>query len=150
MILGIDPGASGALVLLNVDGTPIEWMRMPTMIVGRSTRVNAAALARFLDDYHIKTAYLENVHSMPKQGVASSFNFGHACGVIEGVLGALVIPVRLVTPQKWKRAAGLIGADKDASRVKAIQVWPFWSELDKIGEGQAYADAALIARFGDA
>jgi crossover junction endodeoxyribonuclease RuvC len=54
----------------------------------------------------------------------------------------------MVTPQKWKKAAGLIGTDKDAARTRAIQLWPNWRDLDKKGKGQALADAALIARYG--
>jgi crossover junction endodeoxyribonuclease RuvC len=86
---------------------------------------------------------------MPGQGVASMFSFGHSAGVIQGVLGAFEIPVVMVTPQSWKKRAGIIGQDKDASRSKAIQMWPKWRELDKKGVGQAYADAAFIALYGE-
>lgn len=147
--LGVDPGLGGAVVLL-VDNTPIEWMRMPTLTVGKSRRVDAAALREFLSDYDdVGHAYVELVHAMPGQGVASMYAFGHACGAVEGVLAALHIPITLVRPQGWKKAAGLIGTDKDAARSRAIQLWPSWSELGKKGEGQALADAALIALFGD-
>lgn len=150
MILGIDPGASGALVALTNHGVPIEWMPMPVIKDGKATRVNGAAVASFirnLPDLEI-TAYLESVHSFSGQGVTSSFNFGHSAGVIAGVLAALEVPVVMVTPQRWKKRAALIGTDKDAARSKAIQKWPKWRELDKIGAGQAYADAAFIAIYG--
>ena len=146
-LIGIDPGATGAIVLLE-NGKPIEWIAMPVMQVGNATRVNASSLAEFLalsEAYH---TYVESVHSMPKQGVASSFNFGHSTGTIMGVLGALGMPHTLVTPQAWKKAAGLIGTDKDAARARAIQLWPDWRELDKKVAGQALADAALIAKYG--
>lgn len=78
------------------------------------------------------------------------FTFGHAAGAIAGVLAALRIPATYITPQRWKKAAGLIGKDKDAARSRAIQLWPRWAALGKKGEGQALADAALIARFGNA
>ena len=65
-----------------------------------------------------------------------------------GVLGAMGIPHTLVTPQAWKKDAGLIGKDKDAARARAIQLWPSWRDLDAKGKGQAYADAALIAMYG--
>ena len=148
LIIGIDPGASGAIVMLE-DDQPIEWMAMPTMKVGAATRVNAAELSYFLDQgRHVDHVYIEAVHAMPKQGVTSMFNFGHSCGVIMGVLGVYDYPHTLVTPQKWKKAAGLIGTDKDAARARAIQLWPTWRDLDKKGKGQALADAALIARYG--
>jgi len=144
-ILGIDPGLSGALVILD-DGQAIEWMRMPTYIVGKSNRVNGAAVASFINKSKIDRAVIELVHSFPGQGVTSMFTFGHACGTIMGVLSALEIPVSVITPQEWKKRAGLIGKDKDASRSKALELWPHWRVLDKKGEGQAMADAALMAR----
>ena len=152
MILGIDPGASGALVALDWQGQPIEWMRMPVMKEGSATQVNGLAVAEFIRSVSgicdIR-AYVESVHSMPKQGVTSSFNFGHSAGVIAGVLAALEVPTVMVTPQRWKKRANLIGTNKDAARSKAIIRWPKWRDLDKIGAGQAYADAAFIAVYGE-
>ena len=145
-ILGIDPGLTGALVILD-NKNPIEWMRMPVYMVGKSNRVNAAALAAFINDVGVDSAVIEQVGAMPGQGVTSMFTFGHACGTIMGVLGAIGIPHSLVTPQAWKKQAGIIGKDKDASRSRALQLWPHWRSLDKKGEGQAMADAALMAYF---
>ena len=150
--IGIDPGLSGAIVIME-NNTPVEWCRMPTMKTGSAIRVTGAALAAIIRPYLYLDkplhAYVELVSSMPGQGVASMFSFGHSAGVLQGVLGAFEIPVTMVTPSQWKKRAGLVGQDKDASRVMAIQMWPFWRELDKKGAGQAYADAALIAVHGD-
>jgi len=147
-ILGIDPGLSGALVILE-ETQPIEWMRMPTYMVGKSNRVNGAAVASFIKQTNVDFAIIELVHAMPKQGVASVFTFGHACGTVMGVLAASEITVISITPQEWKKRAGLIGKDKDAARSKALELWPHWRVLDKKGEGQAMADAALIALLGE-
>lgn len=123
------------------------------MKIGAANRVNPYALASIIRTaiyVDIETvAYVEQVGSMPGQGVASMFSFGHAAGVIQGVLGAFRLPVKMVTPQAWKKRAGLVGKNKDASRTLAIQIWPDWRELDKKGAGQAYADAAFIALYGD-
>ena len=146
-LIGVDPGASGALVLME-DGVPIEWMLMPTSKVGSAARVNGSSVAAFFMDSKAEHVYIEQVGAMPGQGVASMFNFGHSVGTVVGVMSALMIPYTLVTPQAWKRAAGLIGTDKDAARARALQLWPDWRELDKKGNGQALADAALIARYG--
>jgi crossover junction endodeoxyribonuclease RuvC len=146
-VIGIDPGATGALVMLE-DGNPIEWMDMPIMKVGSATRVNAAVVSDFMRDSLCEHVYVEQVGAMPGQGVSSMFNFGHSTGTIMGVLGAMGIPHTLVTPQAWKKSQGLIGTDKDGARARAIQLWPRWRELDKKGKGQALADAALIARHG--
>lgn len=149
--IGVDPGIGGAIVVLEGD-EPIEWARMPTMKIGSHNRVNAVALAALLRTYGHSYmqihAYVEQVGARPNQGTASMFSFGHSCGVIAGVLGAFEIPVTYVTPQAWKKRAGLSGTDKDAARSLAIQMWPAWRELDKKGQGQALADAALIARYG--
>jgi crossover junction endodeoxyribonuclease RuvC len=148
--IGIDPGCSGAIVVL--DGVKvIEWAIMPTLKVGTNTRVNGAELAALLRNFVDSHACLELVGAMPGNGTASMFSFGHAAGVVAGVLAALSIPVTMVTPQSWKKRAGIqSGADKDVARSRAIQLWPEWRSLDAKGKGQALADAALIARFGAA
>lgn len=148
MFLGIDPGCNGALVLIGSMGGYIDHLNMPTIKVGTKSRVNGAAVAAWIRDYDIGHAYLEQVGAMPGQGTASMFTFGHAAGVAEGLLQGLNIPYTLVTPQAWKKAAGLIGSDKDAARSRAIQLYPELRFLDAKAKGQAIADALLIARFG--
>jgi crossover junction endodeoxyribonuclease RuvC len=147
MLIGIDPGCSGAVVVLDGERVLASDL-MPTFKNGKSSRVNGAALASFLRQFIGAHAYLEAVHAMPKQGVTSVFTFGHAAGVVEGLLQGIGIPYTLVPPQTWKKRAGLIGQDKDAARSRAIQLWPEWRALDLKGKGQALADAALIARYG--
>lgn len=151
-VLGIDPGLSGALVLLE-DGIPIEWIRTPTWVQGKHNRVDPYVLNSWIRTVNhgnaIKEAVVELVGAMPGQGVTSMFSFGHATGTIYGALGAFLIPIRTVTPQTWKKAAGIAsGANKDAARSRASAIWPAWEALRKKGEGQAFADAALIAKFG--
>lgn len=150
-LIGIDPGCSGALAVFE-DGEPVEWMDMPTVKVGKSSRVNSASVAKFLSffDHPSMHAYIELVHAMPLNGSVSSFTFGHASGSVEAVVATLGIPYTLVTPQAWKKRAGLIGTDKDAARSRAIQLWPSIRDLDPKGKGQALADALLIARYGEA
>nr|WP_314520684.1 crossover junction endodeoxyribonuclease RuvC [uncultured Lelliottia sp.] len=147
-ILGIDPGCSGALVLITEMGGYIDHLAMPTIKVGTKSRVNGAAVAAWIRQYGITHAYLEQVGAMPGQGTASMFTFGHAAGVAEGILQGLNIPYTLVTPQAWKKSAGLIGSDKDAARSRAIQIYPELRALDAKAKGQAIADALLIARHG--
>ncbi|ECD6619167.1 hypothetical protein E2327_16855 [Salmonella enterica subsp. enterica] len=147
-VLGIDPGCSGSLVLITEQGGYIDHLAMPTIKVGTKSRVNGAAVAAWLCKYGITHAYLEQVGAMPGQGTASMFTFGHAAGVAEGILQGLNIPYTLVTPQAWKKSAGLIGSDKDAARSRAIQLYPELRALDAKAKGQAIADALLIARHG--
>ncbi|MFB4628984.1 crossover junction endodeoxyribonuclease RuvC [Enterobacter kobei] len=147
-VLGIDPGCSGALVIVTEQGGYIDHLAMPTIKVGTKSRVNGAAVAAWLRQHSIAHAYLEQVGAMPGQGTASMFTFGHAAGVAEGILQGLNIPYTLVTPQAWKKSAGLIGSDKDAARSRAIQLYPELRALDAKAKGQAIADALLIARHG--
>jgi len=150
LLCGIDPGAKGALVVLDEDGTVIAWLLMPMIKQGTQERVNAAAVAAFLKPYAANiTANLELVGAMPGQGVASMFSFGHSAGVVTGVLGALEIPVTLITPQKWTKHFNLGSKTKspDQARGLAARFWPAWRELDFKGKGGALADAALIARY---
>ena len=134
--IGIDPGCSGAIVVL--DGVKvIEWAIMPTLKVGTNTRVNGAELAALLRNFVSAHAYLELVGAMPGQGTASMFTFGHAAGVAAGVLAALSIPVTMVTPQSWKKRAGIAtGSEKDVARSRAIQLWPEWRALDPKAKGR--------------
>lgn len=146
--IGIDPGSSGAVVVLE-DDNPVAWLNMPLIKVGTNTRVNGAQLAYFLLPFKKAPVFLELVHIMPKQGASSAFTFGHSAGVVQGLVQGLGHPLTMVTPQKWKKAAGLIGTEKDRARSTAILLWPEWRELDAKIKGGALADAALIGRFGD-
>jgi crossover junction endodeoxyribonuclease RuvC len=149
MILGIDPGCTGALVAMDASGFA-DCFLMPTIKVGTKSRVNGAAIAAFIRSIPggVSHAYIEQVHAMPGQGVSSMFTFGHSAGVVEGVITGMGIPVSLVTPQAWKKHAGLIGTDKDAARSRAVQLHPTLRVLDLKGKGQAIADAIHIARYG--
>lgn len=151
MILGIDPGCTGAIVVMTDGGNYVAHLNMPTVKVGTKSRVNGAAIAAFIRETigeFNAHAYLEQVGAMPGQGVSSMFTFGHAAGVVEGILQGMAIPYTLVTPPAWKKHAGLVGTDKDAARSRAIQLYPDLRILDLKGKGQAVADAILIARHG--
>lgn len=149
MILAIDPGSTGCLVLMMEGGGYVDHIHMPTIKVGTKTRVNGAAIAGWLRETGgIHHAYIEQVQAMPGQGVSSMFTFGHAAGLVEGVVTGAGIPLTLVTPQTWKKHAGLIGSDKDAARSRAVQLYPGIRALDAKGKGQALADALLIGRYG--
>lgn len=89
---------------------------------------------------------MEQVHAMPRQGVSSTFAFGKACGMIDGVVAARGLPVTYVTPHKWKKAMG-VTADKNSSRQAAINLWPSEAELFKRVRDADRAEAALIAQY---
>lgn len=153
-ILGIDPGISGALGLL-LNGRYECVSDMPTMqrgVTSKKQAVNASELAKLIRAFEPHVVVVELVQAMPRvgsssgMGAASAFNFGESAGVVRGVIAALGLECHYVTPQSWKKRAGLIGSDKEASRAKAIQLWPMASLARKKDQGRA--EALLIARFG--
>src|ERR1019366_6452496 len=99
-ILGIDPGLSGAISFF-FPASPDRVAAEDTPVV--DGRVDAVTLTARIHQMMPSFAIIENVHSMPKQGVSSTFKFGMAFGVVQGVVGALAIPYLLVTPQVWKK-----------------------------------------------
>ncbi len=147
IIIGIDPGLSGAIGIIRTERDLVEVHDMPVMPLSKTKRqVDLFALSRILGknrnaNMHV---FVEQVHSMPHQGVASCFTFGMGYGGIQGILAALEIPFTLVTPQKWKKHFSLIGKDKKMSIPVAQQHFPSL----EIGRKDGRADALLIAEFG--
>jgi len=149
MKIGVDCGISGAIALLNDNGSFISVHDMPVMAgTGKRQQVNASELAKiFRSMFEGGEAYVERVSAMPKQGVSSMFSFGTSYGIVLGVLAAIGIPTILVTPQSWKKRAGLTGKEKDYARTLAQQLYPAAELGRKKDIGRA--DALLIARFGE-
>lgn len=137
-----------------IEWQPIDWWRMPTYEYGDKKKVKRVDGSRLdyiiysLSYETIDRVIVEKVAARPGQGVSSMFSFGHSVGVVHGILGARGRDWTEVTPQAWKKKAGLIGSDKDASRLRAQGDWPEWGELKFKGKGQAFADAAYIALGG--
>jgi len=101
-----------------------------------------------LKDRHIAMAVVEKVGSMPGQGVASTFRFGRAVGVVDGVLGALGVPTQYVSPAVWKRYFGLLKKPKDASRLIALEWFPNCAAELTRKKDHGRAEALLIGLWG--
>ena len=154
LIIGIDPGISGSLCFFN-DGKIIDLVEMPSMAEGKKNKkqVNGAQIyneiysrIKNFEKNDIKVV-IEQVSAMPKQGVTSMFNFGQSFGVLKGVCSAMQLPMYFVRPTKWKKYFNLIKSEKDASRTKAIEIFPYISsQLSRKKDGNK-ADAILIASF---
>lgn len=110
-----------------------------------SPALMAAELARLITPDSIIA--IESVHSMPEQGVSSTFDFGMNFGIWLGIIAALNIPMELVTPQEWKKHYGLIGKDKDASRIIALQLFPQMAMELKLKKYNGRAEALLLAEY---
>lgn len=148
IILGVDPGKSGAIAGLSLNGRLIGVDDMP--VVGPI--ISPVLLDQLVHNYvdplstadHPGTAVIEDVHAMPKQGVSSVFSFGRALGVVEGVVAGNDFAVQYVSPAKWKRQLGLTN-DKGISRRRAIELWPERADWFKRVKDDGRAEAALIA-----
>jgi hypothetical protein len=147
VILGIDPGASGALAWLTNDGSTLRHIEDMPVIDGTTSASLLAHIIRSMSPTERLTAVVEHVGSMPGQGVASTFKFGASWGIVLGVLAALDVPYELVRPNVWKRAMAL-GKDKGASRALACRMWPESAHLFARVKDDGRAEAALLARWG--
>ena len=148
--LGVDVGNNGALALV-VDGVLESVVDMPVVEIKRGKtikrQVSAQALVGIIKEMNPTQAAVEKVGSMPNQGVSSTFAFGRSAGVIEGVLAALQIPVSYVQPAVWARTMNK-GYGKDASRHRAMELFPDKQELFKLVKHDGRAEAVLIAMWG--
>lgn len=148
--IGIDPGITGAIAILNPGFDPVVE-DMPTTVVGKGTvkrEGNGALLAEILRrGTRPVMATLERTSAMPGQGVASMFSMGVSRGVVLGVLGALGIPYVDVAPPTWKRHFRLTGADKDASRTLALKMYPSLAPLLARKMDHNRAEAVLLAHY---
>ena len=151
-IIGIDPGISGAICFFK-DGQVIDLIEMPSMAEGKKNKkqVNGNQLfneikSRLSDDEQV-IVVVEHVTAMPGQGVTSMFNFGQSFGVIKGICSAMQLPIHFIRPAKWKKYYNLINTSKDASRSRAIEIFPKVSEKLKRKKDTNKADAILIASY---
>jgi Holliday junction resolvasome RuvABC endonuclease subunit len=136
--LGIDPGKSGALAIVDSDGKHVDHIKL----IETLDDVWSWLVEHHFAGNGISFAVLEKVHAMPRQGVSSTFKFGQSFGACEALLTAAGVRHELVTPAKWQQAMGCrTKGDKNVSKRRAQQLWP------KVKITHANADALLIAEY---
>ncbi len=154
LIIGIDPGISGSICFLE-EGIINDVLEMPTMIEGKKNKkqVNGSQIFNEIS-FRIKTyekknikVVIEQVSAMPGQGVTSMFNFGQSFGILKGICSAMQLPIYFVRPAKWKKYFNLINSEKDASRTRAIEIFPYFSSNLSKKKDSNKADAILIASY---
>ena len=151
-IVGIDPGLSGAIAILE-NKKVLSLFDMPIMAEGKKNKrqLNSAQLVNIIkESLNLNdeiAVVVEQVNAMPGQGVTSMFNFGQTFGAIKGVCAALELPIFFVRPSKWKKYFELINSSKDSSRTKAIEMYPSLSNQLAKKKDVNKSDAILIARF---
>ena len=154
LIIGIDPGITGAICFFE-GGKIIDVVEMPNMAEGKKNKkqVNGAQIyyevsqrIKDIKKENIKVI-IEQVSAMPGQGVTSMFNFGQSFGILKGICSAMQLSVYYVRPAKWKKYFNLINSEKDASRTKAIEIFPYFSSQLSRKKDSNKSDAILIASF---
>lgn len=155
IVLGVDPGISGALALVGDGGCIGAWkMPIEKRVVGKKNRSFVdehalSALVSFIEGLLSgpggrRLAVVEAVHARPGQGVTSMFGFGRSLGVVDGVLANAGFDLIHVPPATWTRDMGLWGAGKPGSIVGASNLTR--ARLKKSEDG--IADAILLAEWG--
>jgi crossover junction endodeoxyribonuclease RuvC len=154
LIIGIDPGLSGSICFFQ-DGKIVDVVEMPIMQEGKKNKkqVNGAQIfyeislrIKEIKKENIKVV-IEQVSAMPGQGVTSMFNFGQSFGILKGICSAMQLPMYFVRPARWKKYFNLINSEKDASRTKAIEIFPYFSSELSRKKDSNKADAILISSF---
>jgi len=154
LIIGIDPGITGYICFFK-DGKILDVVEMPNMAEGKKNKkqVNGAQIfyeislrIKDIKKDEIKVI-IEQVSAMPGQGVTSMFNFGQSFGILKGICSAMQLPMYFVRPAKWKKYFNLINSEKDASRTKAIEIFPYFASQLSRKKDSNKADAILIASF---
>jgi len=154
LIIGIDPGISGSICFLK-NGKILDVIEMPTMTEGKKNKkqVNGSQVYNEIierinefEKNEIRVV-IEQVSAMPGQGVTSMFNFGQSFGILKGVCTAMQLPMYFVRPAKWKKYFNLLNSEKDASRTRAIEIFPYFSSQLSKKKDSNKADAILIANF---
>jgi crossover junction endodeoxyribonuclease RuvC len=157
IILGVDPGIRGAICVFDVSSDKIiDIHDIPTYKKATNARaqgffeyVDAHLLVTLVEKYakSVAMAVLEEPGAMPKQGLSSTFNFGHTCGIIHGALAGCYLPVVPVKPQVWKLAMGL-SSDKEDTRRRASLEFPNEKVFWPLKKHHDRAEAALLALYG--
>jgi crossover junction endodeoxyribonuclease RuvC len=152
LILGVDPGVTGAYAVVGEDGTVIaDDLPVHQAQHGPNAKQRAEldlhTLRLSLIQLNIYHAFIERVAARPGQGTVSTFRFGHAAGALYGLIIGLELPVTLVLPQAWQRFHS-IGPSPDAARQRAVELYPALAPRLALKRDSHRADALLIADYG--
>ena len=150
-VLGIDPGITGGLAIVEITDVStivIDAIDVPVIGTGAKERVESIAIQKWIGQHQPALACIERAQSMPKQGSSSGFKYGRAVGALEAAIALSGVPVQIIEPSVWKRALHLPGKDKEAARQRALELFPAAHALLARKKDHGRAEACLIALFG--
>lgn len=151
--IGIDPGASGGIVVVNRRGAVEDYFHTPETLMELWS-----IFEQITRRYSSATAVIEKVHAMPKQGATSMFSFGMRLGELLMALTAAGIPFQEVPPKEWQKAFRIVGKKPNESgshfKTRILTVAhrlfpdvPLWKEPKSKGKQLSICDALLMAEF---
>jgi len=150
MYLGIDPGFSGALAVLDENLEVIHYQDMPIIEVAKKRELDEPELRdilrRFSPYYINLTVGIEKSQTMPNQGIVSSGRYMASYGFLRGLCVGMGLPYILIRPPTWKKAMlADMPKEKGSSIQKVGQIYPNIKLTRKKDHG--ICDAILIARY---
>lgn len=153
MFIGIDPGVRGAIAVLDENRKCVSFHDMPSINVGKGKsnrlKVSPILLKGILADIDdVECVFLEHLMAHSISGKVVNFSLGYSFGVCEALVCGLGYKLELFRPQEWKKAQGLIGKHKDASRLRALEKYPLCADSLKRKKDVDRAEALLIADYG--
>ena len=153
-ILGIDPGLSGGLSIIDDQFNLIDCIPMPTVFVdAKKRRIDPRPVFDFISLHQPELTVVEMVGARPGQGVVSMFNFGDAFGVVRAVAECLCPDVRYARPQEWRGHQSLSGLSKEQIAEVAYEVFQAEAIYGKTRAGKravrdGISDSLMIAKYG--
>lgn len=159
LVIGVDPGLSGAIAFLDTGSGDLTVFDMPTEMIpgivrrktgpkrGLARRIDLYGLARIIDERaaEVSGAAIEQVNSMPGQGIATTMKLGFNFGAAAATVAASFIPITFVRPHDWKKEFSLKSGEKTASRICAARLFPRYAGLFGFAKDDGRAEAALLA-----
>jgi crossover junction endodeoxyribonuclease RuvC len=151
-VLGVDPGIHGGLAIVSVENgiapVLIDAIDIPAAGVGAKERVDPIAIRNWIHQHQPTHAVIERGQAMPRQGSSSGFKYGRAVGAIEAAVSLAGVPLTVVEPTAWKKFHNLRGGEKEASRLRALMLFPAAAALFARRKDHGRAEASLLAVYG--
>lgn len=147
LTIGIDVGVSGAIAVVESNGSLVTLQDLPIVVYGKLKWVDAPELVSIIREARQgrpAQAFVEHVHAMPKLSTVAANAMGRTFGSVVAAVQMAGVSLELVSPQKWKRDLG-VTSDKDGSLSRARCLFPT-ADLHRVKDHNR-AEALLIVHY---